>query len=45
MSTNKPAGAEYTIVTIETDEALDVDVLDQLRKFEVIAKAVVLDKF
>lgn len=45
MSTNKPAGAEYTFVTIETDEALDTDVLDQLRKFEVIAKAVVLDKF
>ena len=45
MSTNKPAGADYTFVTIETDEALDKDVLDQLRKFDVIAKAVVLDKF
>lgn len=45
MSTNKPAGSDYTFVTIETDEALDKDVLEQLRKFEVIAKAVVLDKF
>lgn len=45
MSTNKPAKSEYTFVTIETDDKLDQDIVDQLNKFEVIAKIVVLDKF
>jgi L-serine dehydratase len=45
MSTNKPARSEYTFVTIETAEKLEADLIDQLRKFEVIAKIVVLDKF
>lgn len=45
MSTNKPAGSKYTFVTIETDNALGTDILEQLNKFEVVAKAVVLDKF
>lgn len=45
MSTNKPAGSEYTFVTIETDEELDSNILDQIKRFEVVAKAVILDKF
>ncbi|RDY29666.1 L-serine ammonia-lyase, iron-sulfur-dependent, subunit beta [Romboutsia weinsteinii] len=45
MSTNRPAGSKYTFVTIETDNALETDILEQLKKFEVVAKAVVLDKF
>ena len=45
MSTNKPAGSKYTFVTIETDEELDSHILDQIKKFEVVAKAVVLDRF
>lgn len=45
MSTNKPAKSEYTFVTIETDEQLERDLIDQLNKFEVVAKVVVLDKF
>lgn len=45
MSTNKPAKSEYTFVTIETDDQLEADVIDQLKKFEVVAKVVVLDKF
>lgn len=45
MSTNKPARSEYTFVTIETAEKLEADLIDQLRKFEVIAKIIVLDKF
>ena len=45
MSTNKPAGSQYTFVTIETDEELDNDILEQIKKFEVVAKAVVLDRF
>lgn len=45
MSTNKPAGSDYTFVTIETDDKLEAEILDQLNKFEVVAKAVVLDKF
>lgn len=45
MSTNKPVGSDYTFVTIETDDKLEVEILDQLNKFEVVAKAVVLDKF
>lgn len=45
MSTNKPAGSQFTFVTIETDEELDAEILDQIKKFEVIAKAVVLDRF
>ena len=45
MSTNKPARSEYTFVTIETAEKLEARLIDQLRKFEVIAKIVVLDKF
>lgn len=45
MSTNKPAKSEYTFVTIETDDKLEKDVIDQLKKFEVVAKVVVLDKF
>jgi len=45
MSTNKPARSEYTFVTIETTDKLEADLIDQLRKFEVIAKIVVLDKF
>ncbi|RDY24017.1 L-serine ammonia-lyase, iron-sulfur-dependent, subunit beta [Romboutsia maritimum] len=45
MSTNSPVGSDYTFVTIETDEKLEADILDQLKKFEVVAKAVVLDKF
>ena len=45
MSTNKPAKSEYTFVTIETDDQLETDVIEQLKKFEVVAKVVVLDKF
>jgi L-serine dehydratase len=45
MSTNKPARSEYTFVTIETADELEADLIDQLRKFEVIAKVIVLDKF
>lgn len=45
VSTNKPAKSEYTFVTIETDDKLEKDVIDQLKKFEVVAKVVVLDKF
>ncbi|HSQ89258.1 L-serine ammonia-lyase, iron-sulfur-dependent subunit beta [Romboutsia sp.] len=45
MSTNKPARSEYTFVTIETVDELEESLIDQLRKFEVIAKIVVLDKF
>lgn len=45
MSTNKPAKSEYTFVTIETDDKLGTDLIDQLKKFEVVAKVVVLDKF
>lgn len=45
MSTNRPAGSQYTFVTIETDEKLEHEIVDQLNKFEVVAKAVVLDKF
>lgn len=45
MSTNKPAKSEYTFVTIETDDQLEADVIEQLKKFEVVAKVVVLDKF
>ena len=45
MSTNKPAGSKYTIDTIETEEELDRHILDQIKKFEVVAKAVVLDRF
>ncbi|MDK2562829.1 L-serine ammonia-lyase, iron-sulfur-dependent subunit beta [Romboutsia sedimentorum] len=45
MSTNKPARSEYTFVTIETTDKLEADLIDQLRKFEVIAKIIVLDKF
>lgn len=45
MSTNKPARSEYTFVTIETVDELEASLIDQLRKFEVIAKIVVLDKF
>ncbi len=45
LSTNKPAKSEYTFVTIETDDKLEADLINQLRKFEVIAKIVVLDKF
>ena len=45
MSNSKPAGSEYTFVTIETDEKLEKDIIDQLKKFEVVAKVVVLDKF
>ena len=45
MSTNRPAGSNYTFVTIETDEPLENDILNQIEKFEVVAKAVVLDKF
>lgn len=45
LSTNKPAKSEYTFVTIETDEELEKDLIEQLKKFEVVAKVVVLDKF
>lgn len=45
MSTNKPAKSDYTFVTIETDTNLDKEIVDQLKKFEVVAKVVVLDKF
>ena len=45
MSTNRIAGSEYTFVTIETEEPLEKEILDQISKFEVVAKAVVLDKF
>ena len=45
MSTNRPSGSAYTFVTIETDDKLETDILEQLKKFEVVAKAVVLDKF
>ncbi|MGL5694389.1 MAG: L-serine ammonia-lyase, iron-sulfur-dependent subunit beta [Peptostreptococcaceae bacterium] len=45
MSTNRPVGSQYTFVTIETDEPLEQVILDQISKFEVVAKAVVLDKF
>ena len=45
LSTNKPAKSEYTFVTIETDEQLEQDLIEQLKKFEVVAKVVVLDKF
>ncbi|MGL5313429.1 MAG: L-serine ammonia-lyase, iron-sulfur-dependent subunit beta [Peptostreptococcaceae bacterium] len=45
LLTNKPAKSEYTFVTIETNESLEKDLIDQLKKFEVVAKVVVLDKF
>lgn len=45
MSTNKPAKSEYTFLTLETDDQLEKDLIDQLKKFEVVAKVVVLDKF
>ena len=45
ISTNKPAKSEYTFLTIETDDVLESSLIDQLRKFEVVAKVVVLDKF
>ena len=45
ISTNKPANSEYTFLTIETDDVLETSLIDQLRKFEVVAKVVVLDKF
>ena len=45
MSTNKPVKSEYTFLTIETDDQLGKDLTDQLKKFEVVAKVVVLDKF
>lgn len=45
MSTNKPPKSQYTFVTIETDDQLETDLIDQLKKFEVVAKVVVLDKF
>ncbi|MEF9990769.1 MAG: L-serine ammonia-lyase, iron-sulfur-dependent subunit beta [Romboutsia sp.] len=45
MSTNKPAKSEYTFVTIETDDSLEKDLINQLDKFEVVEKVVVLDKF
>ncbi|WP_042275681.1 L-serine ammonia-lyase, iron-sulfur-dependent subunit beta [[Clostridium] dakarense] len=45
MSTNKPAKSEYTFLTLETDDQLERDLIDQLKKFEVVAKVVVLDKF
>ena len=45
MSTNRIAGSNYTFVTIETDEPLEKEILEQISKFEVVAKAVVLDKF
>ncbi|MEG1311269.1 MAG: L-serine ammonia-lyase, iron-sulfur-dependent subunit beta [Romboutsia sp.] len=45
MSTNKPDKSEFTFVTIETDDKLEKDLIDQLKKFEVVSKVVVLDKF
>ena len=45
ISTNKPAKSEYTFLTIETEDELESSLIDQLRKFEVVAKVVVLDKF
>ncbi len=45
MSTNKPAKSEYTFVTIETDDELESTLIEQLKKFEVVAKVVVLEKF
>lgn len=45
ISTNKPANSQFTFVTIETDDKLEQSLVDQLSKFEVIAKVVVLDKF
>ncbi|MGL6107591.1 L-serine ammonia-lyase, iron-sulfur-dependent subunit beta [Romboutsia sp.] len=45
LATNKPAKSEYTFVTIETDDQLEHDLIEQLKKFEVVAKVVVLDKF
>lgn len=45
LLTNKPARSEYTFVTIETNESLEKELIDQLKKFEVVAKVVVLDKF
>lgn len=45
MSMNRPAKSKYTFATIETDEKLEQDLIDQLKKFEVVAKVVVLDKF
>ena len=45
ISTNKPAKSEYTFLTIETDDELESTLIEQLRKFEVVAKVVVLDKF
>ncbi|MGL5348097.1 MAG: L-serine ammonia-lyase, iron-sulfur-dependent subunit beta [Peptostreptococcaceae bacterium] len=45
LLTNKPAKSEYTFVTIETQEELESELIEQLKKFEVVAKVVVLDKF
>lgn len=45
ISTNKPAKSEYTFLTIETEDELESSLIEQLRKFEVVAKVVVLDKF
>ena len=45
ISTNKPAKSEYTFLTIETEDELESRLIDQLRKFEVVDKVVVLDKF
>ncbi len=45
MSTNKPPKSEYTFVTIETDDPIESSLVEQLRKFEVVAKVIVLDKF
>ena len=45
ISTNKPAKSEYTFLTMETEDELESSLIDQLRKFEVVAKVVVLDKF
>lgn len=45
LLTNKPAKSDFTFVTIETDEPLERELVDQLKKFEVVAKVVVLDKF
>ena len=45
ISTNKPEKSEYTFLTIETDDELEPSLIEQLKKFEVVAKVVVLDKF
>ena len=41
----KPSKSEYIFITIETDNNLDKEIMDQLNKSELISKIVVLDKF